>query len=217
MFLVALVVAAVFGVNTAALGCFQLVSNFETCFTILVAVSCPLCSFNVFTSWNTSILHSTGKLSSSSQHSALWYKLCSIASARPPELTNTSLRKKKKLLPRSYGSPWSRIKLWSTTIQQYTLAQFLLVDVHESIHPCLCGNTRPRLQYSSTERVLGPFWPSTLSETDLSHVSFDFIFLGCTVDSPMRFSQFMQILCVCELVCLCFWWFYRPDEPGKFR
>ena len=73
VFLVVLVVATVFVVNTAAFG-----SNlthvippglqFETCFTILVAVSVivadlmsTLCSFNAFTSRNTSILHSTVK------------------------------------------------------------------------------------------------------------------------------------------------------------
>ena len=45
-------------------------------------------------------------------------------------------------------------ELWTTTAHQHTLAQFLMVDVHESIHPCLCGTTRPGLQYSCAVSVL---------------------------------------------------------------
>ena len=59
-----------------------------------------------------------------------------------------------KLLPQTCVSSCSKMPSLSTTVRQYTLTQFLLVDVHESTHPCLCGSTRPELQCSCDVRVL---------------------------------------------------------------
>ena len=111
--------------------------KFETCFTILVAVTMIVADLM-------SILRSTVKLplrttvlvpSSSSQYLVLGYGFFSIATAFPPTLTNTSLRKKTATLLRLQNELW-------TTMRQHPLAQFPLVDVHESIRSCLCGNGR---------------------------------------------------------------------------
>ena len=166
-FLVVLVVAAVFGVNTAALG-----SNlthvipaglqFETCFTILVAVSMIVADL-----MSTSVLPQRFHVSEHI-HPPLHRETVTVVVVVPvlgfvvriwlhrscDPSSNHEYFIAKKLLPRSCGSPLLQNELWTTTIRQYTLAQFLLVDVHESIHPCLCGNTRPGLRYSCDVRVL---------------------------------------------------------------
>ena len=95
-----------------------------------------------------SILHSAVKLSlsSSSQYSAWWYAFGSIASAFPPALMNTSLRK--QLLPCFCGSACSRMSFGQ---QPYDNTLWL------SFSWRMCMNTpvlRPRLQQSCDVRAL---------------------------------------------------------------
>ena len=104
-----------------------------------------LCSFIAFTSWNTSILNSTMKLSlcpyvcaSSSFFQVLGFVVriwLHRFSAFHPVLMSASLR---RYSCHNDAALCSRMR---RTIRQFTLAQFLLVDVYESSHPCLCGNT----------------------------------------------------------------------------